>query len=270
MVKYDPIVIENIDILTDKQKKAFEKVSNGVKLHHVIANRSLVDKLSFGFVYTSARIEGNHYTLEEAELLLTDGTLFSSHSLDDAIMLRNISSALRYCLGLDLFVCADSVKFLHKILMNGFVVDNEPFRGGERRDIPVVIRGSDYKPLDNFKLLEQEFNRIFEYYEKIENPYERAIYIHDNLAYLQYFRDGNKRVARVACALSLINSGLPFFAFNEIRADSDKVEYLKALKSYYETHKHDDSVELFFKQHQYVNELAEFAKVKDYYPKSRW
>ncbi|RLA06796.1 MAG: hypothetical protein DRQ51_08180 [Gammaproteobacteria bacterium] len=31
----------------------------------------------------------------------------------------------------------------------------------------------------------------------IKNPFNQAIYLHNNLAYLQYFSDSNKRLARV-------------------------------------------------------------------------
>jgi len=41
--------------------------------------------------------------------------------------------------------------------------------------------------------LDDELNYLFKVSESISNPFNQALYIHNNLAYLQYFTDCNKR-----------------------------------------------------------------------------
>jgi len=263
IISYNPSAIENTQILTETQKIEFAEIADDIKLSDVIRNKSLVNKMNFGFVYTSAKIEGNQYTLVEAETLLKTKKPSGNHTLQDANMLRNISNALRYCLKHNPSMNANTIINIHSILSSDLELFDEAVNfGGKRRNFPVFIEGSAYEPLEDFELLEHEFSRMFEIYDTIKNPYERAIYIHDNLAYLQYFADCNKRTARIACALSLINANLPFFAFNEMKADEDKFQYLNAVKRYYETNKHDLTVRVFLKQHEYVNSLAKRAGLK--------
>ncbi|HFA7438646.1 TPA: Fic family protein [Neisseria gonorrhoeae] len=54
---------------------------------------------------------------------------------------------------------------------------------------------------------------------KIENPFDRAVYLHNNLAYLRYFKDCNKRTARNCMTLTycqklydLVADALRFFS----------------------------------------------------------
>jgi len=76
-----------------------------------------------------------------------------------------------------------------------------------------------------------------------ENPFERAIYLHCNLAYLQYFRDGNKRTARLMQTAALVQAAiLPLF-FSDTLID----KYRKATVHYYETGDYTPYV-AFFKE----------------------
>ncbi|MBR5675126.1 MAG: Fic family protein, partial [Neisseriaceae bacterium] len=41
-----------------------------------------------------------------------------------------------------------------------------------------------------------------------ENAFEQAIFLHCNTAYLQYFRDGNKRTARLLQTAAMVKNGV--------------------------------------------------------------
>ena len=72
---------------------------------------------------------------------------------------------------------------------------------------------------------------LFVVAESYENNFEKAIYLHCNLAYLQFFSDVNKRTARMIQTASCIKSGIcPLFF------DKDSVDtYLQSIVFYYET-----------------------------------
>lgn len=109
------------------------------------------------------------------------------------------------------------------------------------RKVPVKIGGSNYIPLSDPLQLEEEMNYLMQQYLKIENPFEQSLYIHNNLAYLQYFIDHNKRTSRNMLAFSLLTKGKMPILFNERTSN----EYANAVISYYETGKYDLSKKYF-------------------------
>ncbi|MFW5989885.1 MAG: Fic family protein, partial [Campylobacterales bacterium] len=84
-------------------------------------------------------------------------------------------------------------------------------------------------------------------YRTIENAFDRAIYLHCNLAYLQYFKDCNKRTARMMLNVSLKQDNKMLYIPNEERVS----EYLTSIVEYYETGNYQK-----FK-HYFINEYKE-------------
>jgi hypothetical protein len=68
----------------------------------------------------------------------------------------------------------------------------------------VGIRGSVYVPVQSPQLLQEMFDRIVEKARLILNPVEAAFFLWVNIAYLQPFEDGNKRVSRLAANVPLL------------------------------------------------------------------
>jgi len=99
------------------------------------------------------------------------------------------------------------------------------------RDSEVTITGCNYVPLATKEKLNDELKYLFKKSELIENPFDKALYLHNNLAYLQYFTDCNKRTARVMLNVVLKDSNRMIYI-----PDEDYVkEYLRAIVHYYET-----------------------------------
>jgi len=78
--------------------------------------------------------------------------------------------------------------------------------------------------------------------KEIENPYDKALYLHNNLAYLQYFIDVNKRTARLMMNVSLKAEG------KMILIPRDK---------YYEEGSYNLSKEFMLKSYQFVADFME-------------
>ena len=102
---------------------------------------------------------------------------------------------------------------------------------GVVRKIPLSIGTSSYKPSDIPQQLENGFEIIASEYEKIDNTFEKAVYVHQNLAYLQYFHDHNKRTARNMCAYTMMADGKTPIMFTE----RSGAEYAEAVLAYYES-----------------------------------
>ena len=237
MIKYNPIFLEKTRFLSKAQSDDLHAISAGIDVNELIKNiendKSIAHKLCFDFIYTSAIIEGNTYTRGEAEILFETCLPVSSKSVDDANMLLNIKSALNYILQEKPAITKHSIKEIHQILSQGLLPKKA--QGGVR-ELAVMIGNSEYVPLNNPLELELQMERMISYYQKINNPFDKAIYIHNNTAYLQYFQDCNKRLARILQNLSLINDNMPFLSLNASRAQTEiKVQYKDAMIAYYES-----------------------------------
>ena len=95
---------------------------------------------------------------------------------------------------------------------------------------------------------------LFSTQEQIENPLERAVYVHCNLAKLQPFIDGNKRTARMMESIVLMNSGIiPIYSAQ----DKDILEYRNALISFYENNDYSLYANYFLnKQNKRIKKLS--------------
>ncbi len=235
MILFNPEYLKQTSFLTKTETDNFLKLIQNIDINNIInqvTNKSLADKLCFDFIYTSAVIEGNSYTRGEAQTLFETKKPISTKNIDDANMLLNIKTALNYVLSEKPLINKHTIKELHQILSQGLLPPN---KSGCVRTTPVFIANSDYKPLDNSHSLETQMDIILNTYNSIQNIFDKAIYIHNNIAYLQYFQDCNKRLARIIQTLSFINDNIPFLSYNAAYAKADiSARYKDAMIEYYE------------------------------------
>jgi Fic family protein len=79
--------------------------------------------------------------------------------------------------------------------------------------------------------IKQTLSEIIFNQDSVTCPLEKAVYLHCNLARLQPFIDGNKRTARMAESLVMMNAGLiPSYSAK----DSDILAYRRGLIHFYE------------------------------------
>lgn len=195
---------------------------------------SEVKELAVIWAFYSGKIEGNTYTFIETEALLKDG-ITAPRRYEDAKELKNLYntfiSEVEYIKKeRNIEIIDEKLLFrVHSTLMQDLVSDEE--RGTLRRRA-VGITGTDYKPLTDRIEIQRKLSEILYNQEQIENPYERAIYLHCNIAKLQPFIDGNKRTSRLLESIVLMNADIvPIFSTNE----EDFKEYRKVLLHFYET-----------------------------------
>ena len=244
-MKYNPKRLEYKAIFTNKERVMLDDINKTLSLEKFLATEDLVQKFGFDFVYTSAKIEGNTYTKADALTLLDYGRTAGGKRYSEAKMLINLQKAFSFMIKHDLVVNKFTFREIHQILSNELVEDNER---GTVRQRGVTIRGTDYLPLLDALLLEQEIDRLFAIYATIENPYDKALYLHNNLAYLQYFIDVNKRTARLMMNISLKSEGKMIL----IPKDEYIPIYVGSILDYYEEGAYDLSKEFMLKSYQSV------------------
>ncbi len=244
MIPYNPDFLDNVFLFTEEEKSLLDALNNKISLAKFIANKSYVDKFGMDFIHTSAKIEGNTYDRNDTLTLLEYGLTAGGKRYSDAKMILNMRDAYNLLIKEDLIVNKGTLKDLHYILCDEMMADNER---AMPRNQEVTIKGCEYIPLATAEKLDDELNYMLERYTEIENAFDRAIYLHCNLAYLQYFKDCNKRTARMMLNVSLKQDGKMLYIPNEERVS----EYLASIVAYYETGSYDR-----FK-HYFINEYTE-------------
>jgi len=253
VISYNSAFLDNTTIFTPNELKLLEELSSKVSLEDFLGNKSFVDKFGFDFIYTSALIEGNTYDKLDTQVLIEYGRTAGGKKYSDAKMILNLKDAYDLLITHDLEPSKQTLKELHFILSAEMVA---PHQRAVPRDEAVTITGCNYIPLATKEKLDDELNYMFKISETLQNPYDKALYIHNNLAYLQYFTDCNKRTARVMLNVVLKSAHRMIY----IPDEEGVKEYLRSIVSYYET----GSYSLFKKYfiHSYrkvVNMIEEIA-----------
>lgn len=250
MLSFNPEFLEQKCIFSEKELVSIDHNANTLKIDR--DEKSLFYKFYFDFIFASAKIEGNTYDRFEADRLLQTGMTANHKPAKDANELLNIRNAYDFIIDHKPEINKRTIKELHQILSQSLLPREAQ---GKVRSIQVFIGTSTYIPLGVPDQLETALDQILENYHSIGNPFNRAVYIHNNIAYLQYFQDCNKRLARMLQNLSLMQANKLPLAF--LGADSIVFsEYKKTLVKYYETGSYEDYRRFFIGEYSKGLEFA--------------
>lgn len=200
--------------------------------------RKVLEQLLIDLSWASSHLEGNRYTLLDTEELFKSGAAATD---SDAVMLLNHKAAIEFLVdavptqGLS----AGLVRNLHAVLMQDLLADVASL--GVIREKVVNISGTTYVPAQAPAMLTEMFERILSMAQLIKNPVEAAFFLWVNLAYLQPFEDGNKRVSRLA-------ANVPLMLYNQAPLsflDVEREDYALAMMGVYERCDVSMAVDLF-------------------------
>lgn len=200
--------------------------------------RKVLEQLLIDLSWSSSHLEGNRYTLLDTEELFKSG---ASANDSDAVMLLNHKAAIEFLVdavpvqGLS----TGLIRNLHAVLMQDLLADVASL--GAIREKVVNISGTTYIPTQVPAVLQEMFEHIILKAQHIKNPLEAAFFLWVNLAYLQPFEDGNKRVSRVA-------ANIPLMLYNQAPLsflDIDREDYALAMMGVYEACDASMAVDLF-------------------------
>jgi fido (protein-threonine AMPylation protein) len=189
--------------------------------------RKVLEQLLIDLSWSSSKLEGNRYSLLDTEQLFKSGQPATDF---DGIMLLNHKAAIEFLvdsvptLGLN----TGLLQNMHAVLMRDLLPD--PRSLGAIRTKLVNISGTAYVPTQVPQVLREMFELIVSKAQHIKNPVEAAFFLWVNLAYLQPFEDGNKRVSRLA-------ANIPLMLYNQAPLsflDVDRQDYALAMMGVYE------------------------------------
>lgn len=226
------------------QLKKSEKILNSPYSKLSDLKSSDIRELAVAWCYYSGKIEGNTYTYVETEALLKDG-ITSEKRYEDAKMLKNLHNAfvgeLEYIHkeGHQETIDERTLLRLHSSLLTGLVSGED---SGQFRSRPVRISGTEYIPPRDIYEIRFKLSEVLYRQLEMENPLERAVYLHCNIARIQPFIDCNKRTARMVESIVMMNAGLiPVYSSK----DSDLLNYRKGLVSFYESENYNSYTDFF-------------------------
>ncbi len=248
MITYNPAYLDNTNIFTKNELELLEELNREVSLEKFLNNKSYINKFGLDFIHTSALIEGNTYDKLDTQALIQYGRTAGGKKYSDAKMILNLREAYEIFITKDLQPSKETLKDLHYILSTEMIPQH---KRATPRDSEVTILGCNYIPLATKEKLDDELNYLFKVADTIENPFNKALYVHNNLAYLQYFTDCNKRTARLMLNIVLKNESKMIYIPDE---ESVK-EYLKSIVTYYETGDYTLFKKYFIRSYKKVIEM---------------
>lgn len=218
--KYRYLDDEEAEKLQDT-KEVFNKFYGKIG---IVGRKKYDDDFIVRFTYNSNAIEGNRLSLRETSMILTEDIIpagATPNDFNEAINSKNCYEFMKEYLG------EFNQKFLLKI--HNLLTQNTNCRiKGDYRDDNVTITGSEWTP-PPYEKIKEFMKKAFQWYysaKKKLHPVELGAILHNKLARIHPFTDGNGRTSRVIANWILMKSKFPMFTI-ELR---DKIKYYEAIE----------------------------------------
>lgn len=203
----------------------------------------ITEALNIEYTYDSNRIEGNTLTLRETDLVINKGLTIGGKSMKEHLEAVNHYEAIQYIRELSTAgtgISEKVIKDIHSIILQG--IDRE--NAGKYRSVPVAISGSRHIPPQPWQvpvLMEQLLVWLSEN-ESDLHPVILAAEVHERIATIHPFIDGNGRTARLVMNLLLMQCG---YLVVNIAGDTDsRLAYYDALEKFNLKGEKGDFIEL--------------------------
>ena len=194
-----------------------------------LLNETILQAIDIEYTYNSNRIEGNTLTLRETDLVINKGLTIGGKSMREHLEAVNHYEAIAFIKEL---VTAGSIlneniiKDIHSLVLRG--IDRE--NAGKYRSVPVAISGSRHEPPQPWQVpkLMEDLNFWIQEEAKNLHPVIFAAEIHERIATIHPFIDGNGRTARLLMNLVLLQNG---YTIASISGDTEsRLAYYNALE----------------------------------------
>ena len=222
--------LKDIEIFTEQETSKLQALSqkyrdNVKKLDADILEKEL-ERIIIELSWMSSKIEGNTYSLIETELLLEKNKVAEGHTRAETQMILNHKDAIKN-------IISNTSKFIKptsKTIVSTHSILIKNLEDSGFRNSPVGITGTLYRPLPKKDKLQKEMDNITKLINSKALPFEKSLLANLLFAYLQPFKDGNKRTARIVGNALLMSNNCPPLSLLTL----DEEEYRRSLLLFYE------------------------------------
>lgn len=248
-IKYNK-TISNLKLSTSLEKilKEIDLLKEKLDSYKQFDSFKIRKALELEYTFESNRIEGNTMTLRETDMVINEGLTISGKSMREHLEAINHQEAIGFIK--DLMSKNNSLNerdllSIHNLILRGII----PEDAGRYRKVQVMIQGSSHMPPQPL-LLQQEMEEYFIWYEINKNklhPVILAAEMHERLATIHPFIDGNGRTSRLIMNLILMQKG---YLIANIKGDyENRMRYYQSLETA-QTKKDKEDFLLFIAQTQ--------------------
>ena len=176
-------------------------------------NKQLLNELQqfyrIGFTYSSNALEGNSLTESETKVIIEDGLTIGGKTIREHSEALGHSEAYTYLNTLikKNTITEHNILELHRL----FYYRIDAKKAGKYRKQQVYISGTDYLP-PNYREIPDLMKQLvlsISGLVKTLHPVTLAAKLHERIATIHPFVDGNGRTARLVMNLSLLQNGYP-------------------------------------------------------------
>ena len=214
---------------TNSLLKRVDSLKTLLDQHRDWQNPEIIEALRVEYTYDSNRIEGNTLTLRETDLVIHKGLTIGGKPLVEHLEAVNHYQAIQFIQELinneELFNQYNLLN-IHGLILQG--IDRE--NAGRYRQVPVMISGSLHTPPQPWQIdkLMEDYFLFYQQDKESLHPVIFAAELHERLATIHPFIDGNGRTARLVMNLILLQAGFPIA---NISGETDKrLAYYAALE----------------------------------------
>ena len=175
------------------------------------------------------------------------------------MMLLCLDQAYKYILKNNLIPDLHTMNEVHVLLASGLLKNPRDVGGMKTRDN--WVKGCNYHHLPLGSVLRTEIENVFSIYKTLKDPFDRALYLHNNIAYMQYFADCNKRTSRCMQFISMkYDNVMPLMLL--YKDDKSLYEkYIDALVEYYTTGSYEKSKRYFIDNYITMGNFIKNSKI---------
>ena len=246
-IKYNKTV-SNLKLSTSLEKilKEIDALKEKLDSYRQYDSFKIKQALELEYTFESNRIEGNTMTLRETDMVINEGLTISGKSMREHLEAINHQEAIGFIK--DLMNKNNSLNerdllSIHNLILRGII----PEDAGRYRKVQVMIQGSSHMPPQPL-MIPQEMEEYFVWHEINKNklhPIILAAEMHERLATIHPFIDGNGRTSRLIMNLILMQKGYPIA---NIKGDYEtRMQYHQSLEIA-QTQKNKEDFFLFIAQ----------------------
>ena len=221
-IKYiNSISSKKISSSLQKILNEIDSLKSKLETYKTVDTLKINKTLALEYTFESNRIEGNTMTLHETDLVINEGLTISGKSMREHLEAINHQEAIAFVKDLaqknSMLNERDLLTF-HNLILRGII----PQDAGRYRKIQVMINESTHVPPEP-NLVPKEMEDFFVWYEINKNkvhPVILAAEMHERIASIQPFIDGNGRTSRLIMNLILLQNG---YVIANIKGDRKSV-----------------------------------------------